>query len=100
MTVQSRPVSGELAAKRAAGVNIRRAIPATVGYLGLALVVMIFGVPLYWMASASLKTLQEIYTFPPIWLPRSLHWANYRDAWEAAPFGAFFFNSIFVATSV
>jgi sn-glycerol 3-phosphate transport system permease protein len=100
MTVQSRPVSGELTAKRAAGVDWRRAIPATAGYLGLALVVLIFGVPLYWMASASLKTLQEIYTFPPIWLPRSLHWANYRDAWEAAPFGAFFFNSIFVTTSV
>jgi ABC-type glycerol-3-phosphate transport system permease component len=48
----------------------RRAIPAAAGYLGLALVVLIFGVPLYWMASASLKTLPEIYTFPPIWLPR------------------------------
>jgi sn-glycerol 3-phosphate transport system permease protein len=100
MTVQSRPVAGEMAGSRAAGVNWRKVVPAAAGYLALALVVLVFGVPLYWMVSASLKTLQEIYTFPPIWWPPSPNWANFREAWESAPFGNFFVNSLFVSTSV
>ena len=100
MTVQTQPVSSNLAGRATVGVNWRRAGPAAVGYLGLALVVFIFGVPLYWMVSASIKTLQVIYTFPPIWLPATPHWQNFVDAWEAAPFGNFFFNSLFVTTAV
>lgn len=100
MTVQSRPVAGGLTNRRAATINRQGVLPALAGYLGLALVVLIFGTPLYWMASASLKTLSQIYTFPPIWWPNEPNWANFRDAWEAAPFGHFFFNSVFVTASI
>ncbi|MCC6628035.1 MAG: carbohydrate ABC transporter permease [Chloroflexi bacterium] len=100
MSVHSRPVAGDLTATRPAALARRATVAAGAGYLGLALVVLIFGIPLYWMASASLKTLQEIFTFPPIWLPRSLYWQNYVAAWEAAPFGTFFFNSLFVTSSI
>lgn len=94
MSAQTRPVVGELAP--AARVGRRQALlPRAGGYLALALVVLVFGVPLYWMASAALKDLAQIYTFPPIWWPTNPRWQNFVDAWEAAPFGHFFFNSIF-----
>lgn len=63
-------------------------------YVILLLTVAVFIVPIFWMFSASLKTLQEIYTFPPRWLPAVPKWSNYVDAWHAAPFGRFYINTI------
>ena len=34
------------------------------------------------------------------WLPDSLHWNNYIDAFEVAPFARYFLNSAIVAASV
>jgi sn-glycerol 3-phosphate transport system permease protein len=33
-------------------------------------------------------------TFPPQWLPTDPQWHNYTDAWNAAPFGRFYINTI------
>ena len=73
-----------------------------VGHLTIALLVLIVGIPLYWMAIASLKSLPEIYTFPPTWLPANPRWANFSQAWQSAPFERFYMNSIIttVLTSI
>jgi len=65
-------------------------------YVGLALVVLIVGLPLFWMLSSSLKSLREIYTFPPEWIPSDPKWSNYREAWNTVPFGRFYVNSIII----
>ena len=65
-----------------------------VNYALLALTTLVFAVPVFWMASASLKELQAIYTFPPQWIPTNPRWSNYADAWRAAPFGIFYLNTI------
>ncbi len=65
-------------------------------YIGLALVVIIIGLPMFWMLTSSLKTLQEIYTFPPEWIPTNPQWSNYEEAWNAVPFGRFYVNSIII----
>ena len=41
-----------------------------------------------------------IFAVPMRWLPNSLHWNNYTDAFEVAPFGRYFLNSAIVAASV
>ncbi len=64
------------------------------GYLAMAIVVLVIGLPVWWMVSGSLKTSQEIYTFPPDWIPRNPRWSNFADAWNSAPFGRFYLNSI------
>lgn len=53
--------------------------------------------PFLWMVSSSLKSLAEIYHFPPVLLPEQLQWWNYPDAWNAVPFARFFLNSMVVA---
>ena len=63
-------------------------------YTLLIFVATIFFVPIFWMASASLKDLREIYTFPPQWVPLTPRWQNYIDAWNAAPFGRFYTNTL------
>jgi sn-glycerol 3-phosphate transport system permease protein len=67
-------------------------------YVLLVLVVAIFLVPMFWMFSASLKDLQEIYTFPPQWIPSTPRWSNYVEAWNAAPIGRFYVNTIITTT--
>jgi len=63
-------------------------------YALLLLTMAVFLVPVFWMVSASFKTLQEIYTFPPQWIPSQPRWENYVRAWNAAPFGRFYINTI------
>jgi sn-glycerol 3-phosphate transport system permease protein len=73
------------------------ALPMLVISYGLMiLVVVIVGLPLLWMALGSLKTNQEIYSMPIRWLPSSPRWENFVDAWNAAPFGRFYLNSIII----
>jgi multiple sugar transport system permease protein len=54
-------------------------------------------VPLFWMISTSLKISSQISTYPPIWIPRPLAWRNFPDAFKAAPFFLFFYNTFKVS---
>jgi sn-glycerol 3-phosphate transport system permease protein len=63
-------------------------------YLGLLLLLLLIGVPVFWMLSGSLKTTQEIRAIPIKWLPTSLRWENFSDAWNAAPFDRFYINTL------
>ena len=60
----------------------------------MLLAVLLIGLPIYWMLTGSVKTNQQINTYPPIWFPTDPQWSNYRDAWELAPFGRFYINSV------
>ena len=55
--------------------------------------------PFFWMVVSSLKPVPDAMFFGQIW-SRGWRFANYLDAWRAAPFGRYFFNSFFVASCV
>ena len=57
-------------------------------------------VPFLWMLSTSLKSDQQAYVFPPIWIPDPVVWENYKTVWEALPFNLFLINSTIVAIAV
>jgi sn-glycerol 3-phosphate transport system permease protein len=86
----SRPVAFSLKFRRPGGFRAG----TFGGYLALSAIVLVVCAPLFWMALASLKTRQEIYTLPVRWIPETLRWANYNDAWTAVPFERFFLNSL------
>jgi len=52
------------------------------------------------MVTTSLKEMWEVFTPEMQWLPEVPVWRNYADAWMYAPFGRYYFNTIFVAVSV
>ncbi|GAA2227147.1 carbohydrate ABC transporter permease [Herbiconiux moechotypicola] len=56
-------------------------------------------VPFLWMFTTSLQSRAETYTNTSI-LPTSWHWENYAKAWEAAPFGQYYLNSIVMAVGI
>lgn len=61
--------------------------------LTLAIITVVFLVPMIWMASSSLKTNSEIFVFPPDIIPGRPRWQNYGDAVTSIPFATYFVNS-------
>jgi len=62
------------------------------------LIIMLF--PTFVMISTSLKTYKDVFTWPPIWIPKNIQWINF----ETVLFGRYNFyisfkNSIIVASS-
>jgi multiple sugar transport system permease protein/sn-glycerol 3-phosphate transport system permease protein len=63
-------------------------------YIGVVIVTLLLGMPFFWMVATSLKSSAEAMAAPPSWWPAEWRFLNYRDAWNAAPFGRFYVNSI------
>lgn len=69
-------------------------------YATLSCICVMMAFPFIWMFSSSLKTNEEIWSVPPVLWPAEPKWINFSDAWQAAPFGLYVFNSTFVAAAV
>lgn len=52
--------------------------------------------PFLWMISSSLKTPEEIVKIPPVAIPAQPQFSNYARAWQAAPFGRYFLNTVLI----
>jgi len=61
-------------------------------------IIMIF--PFYWMFLSAFKTPAEVNTTPPTWIPTTFNFNNFVYAFQTAPFGRYFLNSIVVTASV
>ena len=59
-----------------------------------------FVFPIWWMATASLKPVADIFTFPPSLLPTSPTLDAYRQVFELQPFGRQYLNSLYIAALV
>ncbi|HEY8602229.1 MAG TPA: carbohydrate ABC transporter permease [Thermomicrobiales bacterium] len=59
---------------------VRKLWPGVLLY-GLILAAAILNIiPFLWMLSTSLKTLQNVFAYPPEWIPNPFEWANYPAA--------------------
>ncbi len=66
----------------------------TIRFILLAIFAFAMFIPFYWLIISSFKTESEIFTVPVKWLPDSLYLGNYINAFTAAPFHIYYFNSI------
>jgi multiple sugar transport system permease protein len=71
-----------------------------VAYIVLGLGALTTLAPFYWMVASSLKSITELFQFPPTLFPQVLHFENYEVAFRMIPFGTFFANSAFVSFTV
>lgn len=67
-------------------------------YLIALLLAVVFMFPFFWTVMSSLKTVQEISKFPPVWIPEVLQWSNYARTLTIVPFALWTYNSFFVVT--
>lgn len=66
-----------LARRRRIEFVISRLILYTLLLIGAAIIL----VPFLWMVSTSLKTEQQLFVWPPQWIPNPIAFENYLDAW-------------------
>lgn len=88
--------SGLFAPPRRRAISPRRAA----AYVLLAIASLVMATPFLWMVSTSLKPADQIFVFPPQWIPRSWEWTNYAQAMAAAPFPLYFRNTVIYAGGV
>lgn len=77
-------------------VTIRKRLGISLTHLILIAGSLVMIGPFWWMVSTAFKSDAEIYVYPPRWLPSTLHWHNFLEAWNTVPFGRFYINSITV----
>ncbi len=77
--------------------NISKSVLKHIVIYALAFITL---APFVWMILTSLKDMSEIFVYPPQWFPTEFRFDNYSKAFEAAPFGRYYFNSIFIAVTV
>jgi ABC-type glycerol-3-phosphate transport system permease component len=76
---------------------LRKVLKAMLLYTVILLMSVITLIPFLWMLSTSLKTREQLYAFPPEWIPNPLTLESYRVLFDPLPFDTFFLNSLQVA---
>jgi ABC-type glycerol-3-phosphate transport system permease component len=58
---------------------------------------IVFSMPFFWMISMALKPSDQIFIFPPVWLPDRPRWENFSDGWSKYfPFSQFLVNTLVI----
>lgn len=74
-----------------------RKVRGGVSHTLLVVVALAFLAPLIYAVATSLKPADEVFTQTPDLIGSEVRWQNYVDAFQFAPFGRYFLNSLFVA---
>lgn len=64
----------------------------------IVILTIVMMAPFAWMVSTSFKPLDEVFQWPPRWIPENPTLSNYPKVLREVPFDRFFFNSIFIAS--
>ena len=60
----------------------------------------LMAVPLVWMLTTAFKSRPEVFLPEPRWLPQQWTLSNFVEAWNGAPFGQFYVNTVLVVGSL
>ncbi|MCD6384351.1 carbohydrate ABC transporter permease [Candidatus Sumerlaeota bacterium] len=72
--------------------------------IGVILLILLIGaipflMPLVWLISTSLKTTDQIFTYPPKWIPKPVAWRNYIEIFSYMPFLSYFKNTMIITVT-
>jgi multiple sugar transport system permease protein len=84
--------SKALSTKRGKGV-----VGDIVSHVLLVIIALLVLFPFFWMLDTALKPNNQVFEFPPSFIPSSIQWGNFVEAWTYLPFGHFIFNTLVVA---
>lgn len=93
-SIKNKKISGNIFSLR------RLKMSKIVLFIIMCFVALFMLVPFFWSFSTSVKTAGEVFEYPPKWIPQSIHWENYSQVWEVAPFGQYLLNSTVVSVMV
>ena len=70
-----------------------RRIGHIVVHIVLILIGLFFLLPFFWMLSTALKSDQQLFVNPPVWIPDPIQWDNFKRAVTAIPFFKYMGNT-------
>jgi len=73
----------------------KKIIQQTIAHISLCLGSIVFILPFIWLVSTSLKPDEQLFAFPPIWIPNPIKWSNYPRALEYFPFFTCLKNTLY-----
>jgi len=76
--------------------SVQQTIKKAFLYIVLSVAAALLAIPLFWMLSTSLKSLQHQAAWPPVWIPHPLAWRNYPDAYNFLPLGRYTANTLLI----
>lgn len=65
-------------------------------FLMLCFGAALFTIPFLWTVSTALKSNQQVFAYPPKWIPSPFQWSNFHDAWTNLPFPTFVTNTAII----
>lgn len=86
----------EMTLPRPRGRAFRRRIGRAFIHLVLGGGAILMLVPFFWLVSSSLKPPQQIYVFPPQWIPNPIRWDNYPEVVNELPFLLYTRNTLII----
>jgi multiple sugar transport system permease protein len=100
MAVETQQAPTAAVAPRKTGLSskhVRQAVKSVLTHAALIPAALIFMLPFLWMLSTSLKPDEQLYAYPPVWIPNPLNWANYPNAVTYIPFFLYLRNTLTIA---
>jgi len=73
-----------------------RLLKGMLSYAVLIVLSVIFLAPLFWMVSTALKTDEQLFLFPPKWIPEPAVWSNFPKGWAMRPFNTYLRNTLII----
>jgi len=78
--------------------------PAEISLFAFRVVLLFAGavvvsLPYIWLVSTAVKPRDQIFAWPPIWIPREFRWDNFIKAWNYAPFDIYLRNTVVITVS-
>jgi len=81
-------------------VPVRRALGVVLLHLALIAAALVVVFPVYYAATVSTHTFQEVFSYPPRLAPGDALWANYVAAWRKVGMGRLLLNSTGISLAV
>jgi multiple sugar transport system permease protein len=99
MAVETQKVPQTLAVRRSwlTQKRVRSMLRSVLTHAALIPAAIIFLLPFLWMLSTSLKTDEQLFVFPPIWIPHPIAWWNYPNTVTYITFFLYLRNTLIVA---
>ncbi len=80
--------------------RFRRRFALAIAYAICLAFSLVMLVPFVWLVRSSFMSLDQIFVFPPEWVPRPWLWDNYPEALDTMRFGRYLFNTLVIVVLV
>ncbi len=94
--VLSNPQANNTVSSNPKKINWQKFLQKVPIYLFLLVFAFVFIVPFIWLLSGSLKTSSELFADPPVWIPETFQWSNYKEAFTSFPFLLYLKNTLII----